>query len=249
MTLSFLTKNTRWFNLIAAVAMGLTLFLIFYFAPTERTMGQVQRLFYFHVGSAWVSAITFFVALMCGLLYLWKPHPSWDKIALASVEIGVVFMTMTIVSGSVWGKPAWNTWWVWSPRLTSITIMWLVYVAYFMLRGALDDPEKKRRFSSVYLVAAFVTVIITYGSIRVLRDIHPVMFGGALESAQGAEQGLQDFSGSGLDSRNMGITLTISTISFSLLYIAWLANRIRLQNMLDEAASIKTRVVTFLQEA
>lgn len=245
MDLTFLTKRTRLLNLSAAVALAITLFLIFYFAPTER-MGHVQRLFYFHVGAAWVSAVTFFVALLCGLLYLWKPHPSWDKIALASVEIGVMFMTMTIVSGSVWGKPAWNTWWVWSPRLTSITIMWLVYVAYFLLRGALDDPEKKRRFSAVYLVAAFATVVITYGSIRILRDIHPVMFGGALESAQGAEQGLQEFSG--LDSRDMGITLGFSTFTFTLLYLAWLANRIRLQNMLDEATQLKTRVIAYLQE-
>lgn len=236
-------RRTTLLNWVAAIAMLITIGLIFYYAPVERTMGNVQRIFYFHVGAGWVASVTFFTALVGGVVYLWRRQPIWDTLALASVEIGLVFMMINIVSGSIWGKPAWNTWWIWSPRLTSITIMWLVYIAYLVLRSAISDPEQQRRFSSVYVIAAFATVIVTYGSIRILRDIHPVMFGGAMESAQGMEQGLQEFE-PGLQSMQMGITLTATTVSFSLLYIAWLANRLRLQASKDRLQGLKMQVLS-----
>ena len=146
MALNWFTRKTSLWNWIAAAGILATLGMAFFYAPTEATMGHVQRIFYFHVGSAWTASVTFFVALACGLLYLRTRKTIWDTIALASVEIGIALIMMTIVSGSVWGRPAWNTWWVWSPRLTSVTIMWLVYIAYLVLRGAIDDPERKRRF-------------------------------------------------------------------------------------------------------
>lgn len=229
-------------NWVAGIMVAISLLVIFFYAPTEITMGNVQRIFYFHVGSAWVAALAFFVALLSGIAYLRNPSRTWDTIAVGSVEIGLVFTSMTIISGSVWGRPAWNTWWIWSPRLTSITVLWLVYVAYFMLRGAIEDEEKRGRFSAVYVIAGFVTVIITFLSIRLLRDIHPVLIG---ESSAAAE-GLQEFSG--LDSTKMVISLNVSVLTFSVLYLAWLANRLRLQKMVDEAADLKMRVMTRLQQ-
>ncbi|MFN2188004.1 MAG: cytochrome c biogenesis protein [Candidatus Promineifilaceae bacterium] len=234
-------------NWLAAVAMVITLFVVFFFAPEERTMGNVQRIFYFHVGGAWVAAVTFLVALLAGVSYLRNPSSTKDVIALASVEIGIVFTTTTIVSGSVWGRPAWNTWWEWTPRLTSITVLWLVYMAYFMLRGAVEDEERKKRYAAVYVIAAFVTVIMTYISIRLLRDLHPVVFGGAVESAQGGQQGLQEIE-PGLASAKMGMTLTSSVITFSLIYVAWLVNRIKVQNIVDEVGQLKMRVMARLEE-
>lgn len=242
MTTKRLDRATVILNWLAAALVLITLGMIFFFAPTERTMGNVQRIFYFHVGSAWVSSIAFFAALLAGIMYLRRPSRMWDTVALASVEIGLAFTTMTIVSGSVWGRPAWNTWWIWSPRLTSITVMWLVYVAYFMLRGAIEDQDRRGRFAAVYVIAGFVTVIITFLSIRFLRDIHPVIIG---ESSAEAE-GLQEFAG-GLESARMGITVTMSTITFTVLYLAWLFNRLRLQRLLDEADALKMRVMARLQ--
>ncbi len=234
-------------NWAAAITIVISLFMVFFFAPIELTMGNVQRIFYFHVGSAWVAAITFLVALIAGISYLRRPVEIKDTISLASVEIGIIFTTMTIIAGSVWGRPAWGTWWIWTPRLTSITVLWLVYMAYFMLRGAVDDDERKKRYAAVYVIIAFVTVIMTYISIRLLRDIHPVVFGGATEAAQGADEGLQEIA-RGLDSAKMGITLTASVISFSLLYLAWLANRLKLQRIIDQAAELKLRVMARLEE-
>lgn len=234
-------------NWAAAIMLVISLFLVFSFAPQERTMGNVQRIFYFHVGAAWTAAVTFGIALIAGVSYLRNPTNNKDTIALASVEIGIIFTTMTIVSGSVWGRPAWLTWWTWTPRLTSITVLWLVYMAYFMLRGAVDDEERKKRYAAVYVIAAFVTVIMTYISIRLLRDIHPVVFGGATESAQGAQEGLQEIA-RGLDSAKMGMTLTASVITFSLIYLAWLANRLKLQGIMDSVAELKLRVMARLDE-
>lgn len=238
-------RTVRILNVVAAVALIISLGMIFFYAPVERTMGNVQRLFYFHVGSAWAGALVFFVALVCGVLYLRNPQRKWDTAAVASVEIGLVFLSMAIVSGSVWGKPAWNTWWLWSPRLTLVTIAWLTYAAYFMLRGAIEDEERRGRFAAVYVIISFVTIILTYISIRILRDIHPVVFGGVVEGAQGAAEGLQEFSG--VDSLRMVLTLNVSVIAFTLIYVAWMANRIRLQRLMDEANKLKMQVSRRLQ--
>lgn len=239
-----LDRWIRVMNIAAVIGMAVAIGANFFFAPTEITMGNVQRLFYFHVGAAWVGAVVFAVALLCGLLYLRKPNRVYDVISLASIEVGLVFLTMTIVGGSFWGKPAWNTWWIWSPRLTLITVAWLVYAAYFMLRGAIEDPHKRARYAAVYAIVSFITIILTYLSIRIFRDIHPVVIGGTTEAAAGAAEGLQEFSG--LDSAKMGITLTINVIAFSLLGTAWILVRMRLQNLIDYADSLKTRVAAYL---
>jgi heme exporter protein C len=246
MTIARLNRIIPVMNWVAAALVLVTLLMVFFYAPDERTMGNVQRIFYFHFGSAVAACIAFGAGLLAGVLYLRRRVRTWDTIALASVEIGLILISMTIASGSIWGKPAWNTWWIWSPRLTFVTVLWLVYVAYFMLRGAIEDEEKRARFAAVYVIVAFVTVIMTYGSVRVLRDIHPVVFGGTLEQAQGAEEGLQDIA-PGLDSAKMGITMMVSLATFTTLYLTWLANRIRLQQMIDEVAVLKMRLMTRLQ--
>jgi heme exporter protein C len=245
MDLTRLSRTIRILNIVALIALAIAMGMIFFYAPVERTMGNVQRIFYFHVGAAWVGSLAFLVAMVCGVLFLRRPAKKWDTMALASVEIGLVFISIAIVSGSVWGKPAWNTWWLWSPRLTIVTIMWLAYAAYFMLRGAIEDEERRGRFAAVYVIVSFVTVILTFASIRILRDIHPVVFGGTMESAQGAEEGLQEFSG--LDSMKMVITLNITVIAYTLIFVAWLANRIHLQRLIDQVQLLKTRVASRLQ--
>lgn len=239
-----LDRLIQIFSISAVIGMAVAIAANFFFAPTEMTMGNVQRLFYFHVGAAWVGSVVFGVALLCGVLYLIRVNRIYDVVSLASIEAGLVFLTMTIVGGSFWGKPAWNTWWIWSPRLTLITVAWLVYAAYFMLRGAIEDPHKRARYAAVYAIVSFVTIILTFVSIRIFRDIHPVVIGGTTEAAAGAAEGLQEFNG--LDSAKMGITLTINVIAFSLLGTAWILARTRLQNLIDYADSLKTRVAAYL---
>jgi heme exporter protein C len=239
-----LDRAIRILNVAAVIALLLALLVIFFYAPVERTMGNVQRLFYFHVGSAWVGAAAFFVALIAGILYLRRPEVRWDTVSMAAVEVGLVFLTMATVAGSVWGRPAWNTWWIWSPRLTLVTVALLTYAAYFMLRGAIEDEERRARFAAVYVILSFTTIIMAYLSIRILRDIHPVVFGSALEQAQGASEGLQEFTG--LDSIKMVITLNVTVVAFTILGAAWVLTRIRLQYLLNEANALKLRVAALL---
>lgn len=238
MNLETLERPIRIINWLAAGMILACLLLIFFYAPTERTMGEVQRIFYFHVGSAWNASAAFFVALLGGVLYLINPRREWDAIALASVEIGLVFTTITILSGSIWGRPAWNTWWIWSPRLTSITVLWLVYAAYFMLRGAIEDPHRRARFAAVYAIAGFVTVIITFYSIRLLRDIHPALAGSGIDA-----QGEQDLTSP------MVFTMLFSFVTFSVLYLSLLLNRIRLHNLQEEVNLLKARTLARLHSS
>lgn len=246
MTLARLNRIVPILNVIAIIALVINLAVVFFFAPVELNMGNVHRILYFHVGTAWVGAVALFVALIFGVVYLIRPDKKWDTIVLSSVEIGLVFLTMTTAAGSIWGKPAWNTWWIWSPRLTSITVAWLTYAAYFMLRNAIEDEEKQARFSAVYVIVAFITVIFSYTSIRFLRDIHPVVVGGTLESAQGLSEGESEFS-SGIQSARMGITMLISTITFSIVYLTWLVNRVRLELLTEQTNRLKQRVMVRLQ--
>ena len=246
MNLTRINKTVRILNWTAGIAILISLLMNFFYAPTERLMGNVYRIFYFHVGSAWVGAVALFVALVYGIVYLRKPARKWDIISEASVEVGLLFLTIATAAGSVWGKPAWNTWWEWTPRLTLVTIAWLTYAAYFMLRGAVEDEEKRGKFSAVYVIIAFTTIIFAYISIRIFRDIHPTVFGQTLETAQGSSDGIMEVK-KGLDSMKMGITLLVNTISFSILYLAWLFNRIRLQLMVDRVDRLKMRVVAHLQ--
>ncbi len=236
MSVSRLDRPVRILNWLAAIMLLTCLILIFFYVPMERTMGQVQRIFYFHVGAAWTSAVAFFVALLSGVAYLIRPRKEWDAIAVASVEIGLVFATITIAAGSIWGRPAWNTWWIWSPRLTSYTVLWLVYAAYFMLRGSIEDPDRRARYAAVYAIAGFVTVIVTFYSIRLLRDIHPALVGSG-EEAQG-DMALTS---------PMVFTMVFSFLTFSVLYSSWLLNRIRLHWLQDEVNQLKLRVMARLR--
>src|SRR5690606_8234160 len=129
-------------SILAAAAMVWALYLIFFYAPTERTMGVVQRIFYFHVPSAWAAFLAFGIVALCSMGYLWLKDPRLDAIALSAAEIGVVFTTAVLITGPLWGKIAWGAWWVWEPRLTLTLLLWLIYIAYFMLRNATENPEK-----------------------------------------------------------------------------------------------------------
>jgi len=207
----------------SAIAMIAALYMVFVYAPTERTMGDVQRIFYFHVSSAWVGFFAFFVTLMASVAYLWKGTRRWDILALSSVEVGVVFITMTIISGSLWAKVAWNVWWTWDPRLTTSTILWLIYVSYLMLRNAIDDAARRARFAAVYGIVGFVSVPITFMAIRWWRTIHPVIF----ES--------EGFHLTG----PMLITLLFCIGAFTLLYFTLLVHRVRLEQLANEVEQLK----------
>ncbi len=142
-------------------------------APAER---YAQRIFYFHVPAAWIGFLAFMVAATTSVLYLITRREKWDVWSLASVEIGLAFFTMVMLSGPIWAKPTWNVWWTWDPRLTISTICWLLYIGYLMLRGAVDHhPERQARFAAVFALLASLSIPANWMAIRWWRTIHPAV--------------------------------------------------------------------------
>lgn len=208
--------------------------MVFFYAPMEATMGQVQRVFYFHVATAWVGMLGFIAAGVAGIAYLRTHDLKWDVVSLAAVEISVVFFFITIVTGSIWARPAWNTWWTWDPRLTSATVVELVYAAYLMLRQGIEEPEKRARFGAVYTIIGIISVPITFFAIRLLRSIHPVVVGNGSEDASG-----------GFDmSSKMLQTFLFSLFVFSILFVDLMWHRIRLGFLASKIEQLRLRLVS-----
>ena len=160
---------------LAAVLLVTALVAAFIIAPPEMEMGDVQRIFYFHVASAWTAFLAFFVVLVSSILYLRTRLTKWDILATSAAEIGVVFTTVTLLSGSVWARSAWGTWWTWEPRMTTTLMLWLIYVAYLLLREMAEDPERRGVFAAVFGIAAFADVPIVFMSVRWWRSLHPAV--------------------------------------------------------------------------
>ena len=158
---------------ITGVMMLIDLYLIFMVAPTDSVLGHVQRVFYFHVPIAIMSFLAFFVVFIASLGYLIKRTPKWDAVAHASAEVGVVFVTLALLTGIIWARPIWNTWWTWEPRLTTTMILWLIYVAYLMVRSYAPSQSKGAIYGAVVGIVGFVDVPIVYYSVVWWRSIHP----------------------------------------------------------------------------
>jgi heme exporter protein C len=203
--------------------------MVFIYAPMEAVMGWVQKVFYFHVASGWVGMLGFLVAAVAGIAYLRSKDQKWDGAGIAGVEIGLVFMLICIITGSIWARPIWNTWWTWDPRLTTATIMELIYAAYLMLRSGIDDPEKRARFGAIYAIIGFVSVPLTFISIRLFRTIHPVVIGSSDPSALGAFD----------MSARMSQTFFFSLFAFSILFADLLWHRIRLSKLEEQVDHLK----------
>jgi heme exporter protein C len=217
-------RYTAWAGWLLAPAFllgALALYAAFLYAPTEKYMGDVQRIFYFHVGSAWNAFLAFFVVFLASIAYLRTRRAKWDQLAAASTEVGVVFTTITLVTGSLWAKPIWFTWWPWGdPRVTTTLVLWMMYVAYLILRSSLPEGDQKYKFCAVLGIVGFINVPIVWMSIRWWRTHHPVVI---------------TSSGMNLEAR-MVHTLLISVFAFAALYATLLCLRtsMRLQERLTQ---------------
>lgn len=200
-------------------------------APAER---YAQRIFYFHVPSAWIGFLAFVVSAVTALLYLMTRQEKWDVWSLASVEIGLAFFTMVMLSGPIWAKPTWNVWWTWDPRLTISTISWLLYIGYLMLRGAVDHPERQARFAAVYALMAAISVPINWFAIRWWRTIHPAVVMPGKESEAMGGFGMTD---------SILWTLMFCLVAFTVFYITLMYHRIQLENLKRRVEALKQQVL------
>jgi heme exporter protein C len=160
-------------GVLLAVSMILAIYMAFIGAPREKTMGDLQRIFYFHVPAAIAGLTAFAVNFVSSLMYVIRKNRWWDNLALSAAEIGVLFLAMVLITGPIWAKPVWFVWWTWSPRLTSSLILCLLYVAYLLIRNYIDDPDRKATVSAVFGIVAFIDAPLVWFSIRWWRDIHP----------------------------------------------------------------------------
>jgi heme exporter protein C len=190
------------------VLMLAALFMVFVVAPTEADQGIVQRIFYFHVPCAWVAFVAFGLVAIAGTFYLWLGGQVWDDLGYASAETGMVFCTLTLITGSLWAKPIWGTWWTWDSRLTTTFVLWLLYGGYLMLRAMAEESAEAARFAAVVGIVAALDVPVIIVSVRLWRTIHPAV----LVTRQGRH---------GLEDPRMIATLAVSTLAFTALF-AWL---------------------------
>ena len=185
------------------------------YAPTETIMGNIQRIFYFHMGTVWVATIAFMIVYVASILYLINGKKKWDVLAYTSAEIGVLFITLTIITGSIWAKPVWGTWWTWDPQLTTTFILWILYIVYLLIRANSGFDEKKAKYSAVFAIIAFIDLPLVYISARVMRGISPVVFGPG---------------GGGIEPKMLN-ALLITLVSFTLLFILLLIERVKVENL------------------
>jgi heme exporter protein C len=233
------TRILQALTVITALGMALTFYLALFYAGTDTEQGNVQRIFYMHVGGFTGGATAFFITVLAGIAYLVTRNKAWDRLALSSVEIGLPLMTITLITGMVWAKPIWNTWWTGDPRLNSMAVMWLLYAAYLTLRGAISSPEQRARLASVYGILAFVSVIYVFMVIRIRTDtLHPVVIGPSPvnPSAKGEFEVRTDL--------HIGMTLGIGSIFWMLTAFTLIWHRVRMENMAERVQMLKLRLLS-----
>ncbi len=231
-------KRTRllWsLTVVTVIAVIVGLYFALVYAGTDVEQGHVQRIFYVHVSAFAGAFIALGVTVFAGIAYLRTRTPKWDTLALAGVEVGLALGVVNLVTGSIWARPIWNTWWTWDPRLTSAAIMVLTYAAYLMLRSGIENADTRRRFAAVYGILAFSTVIITLIIIRIRPDtIHPAVIGASPQNAEG---------GFGLTPSMltaMGINMVIWSVFVPITLMWW---RVRIEDLATRVHAMRLRAL------
>lgn len=210
--------------ILTGVLMLVNLYLIFMVAPTDAVLGHVQRIFYFHVPVAVVSFLAFFVVFIGSIGYLITRKAGWDAVAHAAAEVGVVYVTLAVLSGAIWAKPVWGVWWTWEPRLTTTLILWLIYAAYLMLRAYVPNRRQGAVYAAAVGIIGFVDVPIVYYSVQWWRSIHPAAVVGPLAETGALEP-------------IMRMVLFFSLAVFLLLFLYLLRERTALRRSEDRLAA------------
>jgi heme exporter protein C len=209
--------------LLTTLGMMVSIGLIFLYVPSDAIEGIPQRIFYFHVPIAWIGMLAFGVMAIAGVAYLWKKDERWDWLARASAEIGAVFITLALITGSIWGRTTWGTWWTWDARLTTTLILWFIYIAYIMLRSYMGRTPASARAGAVLAIIGFVDVPIIYESVNWWRTLHPQ-----------AEVGVQ-----GALPPEVVFTLMVSLVTFTLLYSFLMVQIYQLEKMQTLASRLR----------
>ena len=211
---------------LTGLTMLAALTIVFLVVPTEADMGIVQRIFYFHVASAWVAFLGFFMVAGASAVYLWNGAPAADRLAYAAAEVGVLFCTLVLVTGPIWARPIWGVWWTWDPRLTMTVVLWAIYASYLMLRAFGGDDPALARYAAVLGIVGVLDIPLIVVSVRLLRGIHPAV----LTRTEG---------GTGLVDPWMRTGLLVSALALILLAAWFMDLRVRGARLEEEVATLR----------
>lgn len=208
-------------SVAAAAAVAITLVRAIFFTPLEATQGPAQKILYLHAPAAWVAFLAFGLVGLASVLYLWLREDRLDRIAESSAEVGLMFTTVVLVTGPLWGRPVWGTWWTWDARLTLTLFLWFIYLAYVVLRGAVDDRSMRARYSAVLGILGALLIPFIHLSVYLFRTLHPqpILMKPGAPSLPG----------------EMLTTLLLAFGSLTLLYVALLRARYRYAVERDDA--------------
>lgn len=218
-------KAEKVIDFLTFIFILVALYFAFIYAPVEKVMGAVQKIFYFHVASAWIAFFAFFVTFICSIFLLATNRYIFDDIASSSAEIGIIFCSIVLITGPIWAKPIWGAWWTWDPRLTTTLILWFIYVGYLMLRKFVDEEDKRAKFSAALGVIGFIDVPIVFLSIRWWRTIHPNVL----------QKG-----GGGLHP-DMVTSLIVSLIAFTFLYLMLLNKNLKIKSLERKVLTVENK--------
>jgi heme exporter protein C len=210
---------------VVAALIFLAGYAALFIAPDESTMHEIQRVFYFHLAS-WMAMFTALsLAFLANIAWLVTRKPRWDWLGVASVEVGVVSCTVGLITGVLWGRPAWGIWWTWDARLTTAFILWILYICYLLLRGLIEEPQRRASLSAIFGIFAFLDAPLVYVSNRLWRTQHPspVIFGG---------------ENSGLDP-TMGKVLVLCIVAVMSMMVLVLMDRYRLEGLRHELDELR----------
>lgn len=215
-------------SIAAVFAVAITYIRAIFFTPLEALQGPAQKILYVHAPAAWVAFMAFGLVALVSILYLWLREDRLDRIAEASAEVGVVFTTVVLTTGPLWGKPIWGAYWTWDARLTLTLFLWFIYVGYLVLRGAIDDKDMRARYSAVLGILGALLIPFIHLSVYLFRTLHPrpILMKPSAPSLPG----------------EMLTTLLLAFAAFTLLYVALLRARYRYAVERDNAHPPETYV-------
>jgi heme exporter protein C len=216
-------------NGLTLVGMVVAMYAALIYAPTERVQGDVQRIFYVHLAVAWNAYLAFFVVFVASIGYLWKRAGWWDALARSSAEIGLLFTTLTLIVGSLWGRPIWGTWWSWDARLTTTLLLWFIYVGYLMLRSSIVDEARAARYAAVVGIIGCLDIPVIHQSVTWWRSLHP---GPVLTAAGGPAM-----------PPSMILATFINIAAFTVLYLCLVRMRTRVELLRRDVRGVRQRVL------
>jgi heme exporter protein C len=214
-------------TLLGASLLMVLLWMVFFWVPTEAVQGVIQRVFYVHVPAAWVAFMAFGIVALCGVMYLWLKDDRFDRLAVSAAEGGMVFTTIVLLTGPLWGKIAWGTYWTWEPRLTLTLLLWFIYLGYFMVRNATENPERGKRFAAVVGIVGALDIPLIHVSVLWFRSLHP-------------QPVVMNTEGPSLDA-DMGITIGMGVLAFTVFFFGVMMLRYQLENARARAELLEAR--------